>query len=206
MEQCWYTKPEWWLVILGFPTLVFVWLQAWWTRRAAETARDAVVETKKNAEAALLNAQAIINSERPWIFVEPSEGTSALDPKKAHVRILGRNKGRTPAEVTVISCNFNWYPYDWQYPDEPTYAAEELKYKNYPAPGDEPFEAYEFDCSQILTDADWKGTKRLTFTGHIVYRDLITKEEHETRFCYFLSPVPMVGLVRTGPRNYNQHT
>jgi hypothetical protein len=208
MEQCWYAKPEWWLVILGFPTLIFIGWQAWETRRAATAARDAVVETGKNASAALLNADAIIRSERPWIFVEESEGTKAVEPKRAHVRILARNKGRTPAEVTVNSCTFAFLAYDWAFPDEPTYPKEELLYRNYVAPAEEPFEVYDFDCLQILDDGGWKelGTKRLTFTGHIVYRDLITKEEHETRFCYFLSPVPMVGLVRTGPRSYNQHT
>ena len=43
-------------------------------------------------------------------------------------------------------------------------------------------------------------------TESVTPTDLITREEHETRFCYFLSPNPGVGLVMTGPRNYNQHT
>src|SRR5436309_722015 len=35
----WYASPEWWLVILGFPTLFFLGWQANETRRAANAAR-----------------------------------------------------------------------------------------------------------------------------------------------------------------------
>ena len=54
----WYTaleRPEWWLVILGFGTLAVV---LWQT-----------VQTKKAAQAALLNAQAVIDAERAWLTV-----------------------------------------------------------------------------------------------------------------------------------------
>lgn len=52
-------------------------------------------ETRKAAEAALLNAQAVINAERPWMLVsvKPSQGQmGGFD-----VRV--RNRGRTPAIV-----------------------------------------------------------------------------------------------------------
>jgi hypothetical protein len=48
-------RPEWWLVILGFGTLAVV---LWQT-----------VQTKKAAQAALLNAQAVIDAERAWLTV-----------------------------------------------------------------------------------------------------------------------------------------
>jgi len=51
-----------------------------------------------------------------------------------------------------------------------------------------------------------KKNQRLTFLGHVVYKDLITRADHETRFCFFLSPNPGVGLIITGPRHYNRHT
>ncbi|MGC1160370.1 MAG: hypothetical protein WA891_21440 [Acidobacteriaceae bacterium] len=38
----WYTSPEWWLCILGVPTLVFIGAQAKETRKAAEAARDSI--------------------------------------------------------------------------------------------------------------------------------------------------------------------
>jgi hypothetical protein len=48
----WYTLPEWWLFILGVPTLfVFGW-QAFETRRAAEATRDSVDLMERQAEEA----------------------------------------------------------------------------------------------------------------------------------------------------------
>jgi hypothetical protein len=43
------------------------------TRRSADAAKD-------TALAAKLGAEAVIRSERPWIFVEQSEGTGGLEP------------------------------------------------------------------------------------------------------------------------------
>jgi len=111
----------------------------------------------------------------------------------------------------VISCEFTWVRDDFRYPDEPTYPNEELKYRKYVTSDDEPFTVYEFDCSEVIFDERiWEEKRasheRLTFTGRVVYRDLITHKEHETRFCYLLSGFAGVRLVMTGPRTYNQHT
>ncbi len=51
----WYTSAEWWLFILGIPTLIVIAFQA--------------IASKQAAEAALLNAKALISSERPWLVV-----------------------------------------------------------------------------------------------------------------------------------------
>lgn len=55
----WYTplkRPEWWLVILGFPTLFFVGWQAWESRKAANASRD--------------SAEALVKSERAWVIAD----------------------------------------------------------------------------------------------------------------------------------------
>jgi len=103
--ECWYTKPEWWLVILGFPTLVFVWLQAWWTRRAAEAAQSSI--------------EAFKNSERSWIMADVHwAADDARAPKPTLMRVGFtsnnsdkqsfrlfilldcKNDGKTPAWIT----------------------------------------------------------------------------------------------------------
>jgi hypothetical protein len=190
-------------VVGGFLGIVVLIWQTWLTRISANAARDA-------ASAARSNAEALVNAERPWIFISQAEETRVVNPRKTHVRILGRNRGRTPAEVTVISCGFRFVPYGNEpYPDEPYYPELELKYRTFVAP-DETFDVYDFNCLTAMTDELWEDANRkrehLELTGHVIYRDLITGKEHETRFCYFLSSIPMVGLVRTAPRNYNQHT
>jgi hypothetical protein len=177
------------------------------TAQQAEDGRIAAEAAKDSASAALKNAQAIVDAERPWVFIEHSAGTQTGDPRNAHIQIVGRNRGRTPAKVTVIACDFAFRAYNWEFPSEPEYPKVELLYRNYVAPG-EPFDVYDFNCATVLTDELWESYKgqRLTITGHVVYRDVFTDVEHETRFCYFLSPVPMVGLLRCGPRNYSEQT
>jgi len=77
----WYTIPEWWLCILGVPTLIYLIIQT-----------DA---TRKAANAALLNAQAVVNAERAWILV-----TKTREGAKFRWKI--KNFGRTPGRVVAI--------------------------------------------------------------------------------------------------------
>jgi len=125
------------------------------------------------ATAASLNAQAIINSERPWILVSFDSHGSFDIPKQAHVNFKGRNCGRTPARVTrmcVVS-----YPQtpDAEFPEEPPYHETELAYPKYVAPG-EPFHIEDFNLRLERTDAMWeeisKRRERLLFIGHVVKR------------------------------------
>src|ERR1700733_8729015 len=100
----WYKQPEWWLCILGFPTLGLVAWQTWSTARAAK--------------AALLNAEALINSERAWIMAELRsygkysemfeivEGTAeyrgegSVETTRVNlVKLVCKNQGRSPAWI-----------------------------------------------------------------------------------------------------------
>jgi len=101
------------LVGVGIGTLIAVWIQA---KRMGEHAK----ELKKVANAALLNAQAIINAERAWIAATIDEEFSTPDREESieeHNRRARRfavarageesptfhiyciNKGRTPAKI-----------------------------------------------------------------------------------------------------------
>jgi hypothetical protein len=103
----WYKQPEWWLCILGVPTLGFVAWQTWSTASAAK--------------AALLNAQALINSERAWIMAELSsygkdpeifevvEGTTDFSGERAVettrvklAKLTCKNQGRSPAWIDAV--------------------------------------------------------------------------------------------------------
>jgi hypothetical protein len=103
----WYKQPEWWLCIFGVPTLGFVAWQTWSTARAAK--------------AALLNAEALINSERAWIMAElrsygnyseqfeiaegtaeyPGEG-SVKTTRVNLVKLACKNQGRSPAWIDAV--------------------------------------------------------------------------------------------------------
>jgi hypothetical protein len=103
----WYTNPEWWLFILGVPTFVCLIWQS--------------ILMRRSADAALLNAQALIKSERPWLLVDIE--ISREDPDK--FLIYGINKGNTPAELYEGHCVCSPHnPKEFVVPDEiddPTY-------------------------------------------------------------------------------------
>jgi hypothetical protein len=189
-------------VFVGFVGMgILVW-QTVVTRRSANAAKDAAIAAKNSA-------QAVINSERPWIFVTFKAAGSFDIPREAHIYFSGKNCGRTPARVTRASVNSYTQSRDAEFYDEPPYHKTELKYPRY-VPPDGTFEIDDFDLRVERNDSMWedmnKKNERVMFTGHVVYFDLITGEEHESRFCYFLSPNPYVGLIMTGPRTYNKHT
>ena len=76
--------------------------------RTLRTLQHQTIATRKAAEAARLNAQAVINAERPWVVVtEKREGTAGI----ASI-FYSRVRGRTPA--IIIS---NWA--DHIYVDDP---------------------------------------------------------------------------------------
>lgn len=113
----WYTSPEWWLVIVGIPTLIFVGIQA--------------LETKNAAEATLTNVRAIINAERAWLIVDilpvckkvgnqwlrpAGSGWASLDMNELlqghHLRhtIKLTNMGRTPAHILRFQLSYSHLP------------------------------------------------------------------------------------------------
>jgi hypothetical protein len=171
---------------------------------ATEKSADAA---KASADAALLNAQAIINSERPWMIIELTPIPGA--PKNGYVTFRAWNRGRTPAEVTEYRGDLFHHGIDEDFAPEPEYKPWERLYREYISPGNSVL-IYDFDLSSSLPADHWewmqKERMRLYFKGHIVYRDMITHEEHESRFCYWVSPAPGVGLIMGGDRNWNKYT
>jgi hypothetical protein len=85
----WYASPEWWLCILGVPTLIIIGWQA--------------NETRKAAGAALLNAQSVLDSERAWLtaevlnFEQPQPKSNMI-----WIEVAINNRGKTPARVHSI--------------------------------------------------------------------------------------------------------
>lgn len=57
-----------------------------------------------NAESARLTAQAAINAQRPWIVID----IESTDDQS--YRVIGRNKGRSPADIIDGYCGVGVYP------------------------------------------------------------------------------------------------
>ena len=81
--ECWYAKPEWWLVILGFLTLAFLAWQTWETKLAAQAAQSSIGAFK--------------NSERSWIMADihwAADDARAPKPTLMRVVFTSNNSGK----------------------------------------------------------------------------------------------------------------
>lgn len=209
----WYTQPEWWLCILGALTLpVLIW-QSWATLRSADAAAKA-------ADAALLNAQAVINAERGKLLFEVEK---RLDDKFKGVgvfTVFAVNHGRVPTEIlgyappteTIVNS-----PEELVVP--PPYKPEVVPIQRFLAPGARCLvgQVSPAALGQTVnainlaksTGGSINAQARVVY-GQIRYMDGICDEIRFSRYCFQLdrtefrniggSLVPIVG----SPREYNE--
>jgi hypothetical protein len=182
----------------------------------------AAVAAEKNAEAAILQSTALINSERPWIFVRftisqnnasPMQGGKLFLPVDFTFDLI--NLGRTPAEILYFYGNYTIRPA--REIDDITMSERDLlsefEHKKILA-SEEPLNSfYKFYPSQsALTEDDFReiinSRMRLVFFGMIRYRDTLATSNapsRETFYCYWYNPF-MRDLVMGGPLGANRHT
>jgi hypothetical protein len=224
-------KPDWWAIgpnlAMAIGTLALVIIGVFAARaafRTLDTIKEQTEAAKDSAETARLNAQAVIDSERPWLVVtvEKNEAMSGY----FFFRIT--NRGGTPAKI--ISAGFS---HDFQaspdgLPMPPVYEPFFAPNNRYLlAPGDY-FNVQRtwndlvtgFSPETIITSQTQKrGTLEidiLFFYGQVIYDDVFGTERpgyapHETRWCFSFHRDGMrERFVRTGPNGdnneYNRHT
>jgi len=175
------------------------------------------IETRKAAEAALLNTQAVINTERAWIVVEfeywKIEGLEGL-------LFQAINRGGTPADIVEAYFDHEFFPV---IPDNLPLPPP---YKNpirIPPRGDNmlvtgekwPLNAAPIHLEDMIsncgkTDAIVTAREILCLFGEIRYRDVLRGKDdkeglHHTRFCFVY--VPIFGmLLPSGPAEYREKT
>jgi hypothetical protein len=185
--------------------------------RTLRTLQHQTIATRKAAEAARLNAQAVINAERPWVVVtEKREGTAGI----ASI-FYSRVRGRTPA--IIIS---NWadhiYVDDPQHlPIPPRYGDEGAVFAAQPlvTSDDTPSIAFQFSSDLTLKALTEEKRSRINYMeewlcvyGRVRYTDLLAKDAqgrpvvHETRWCYVYYPSEPGTFVKDGPPVYNSYT
>ena len=179
----------------------------------AEAAAEAAAEC---AQAALLHAQAILHSERPWILitVEPSR------TKENSFTVMATNRGRTPARITDATDRSMIAIDEKLLPGIPEYMNEE---RSAPftsiilLPGESTaIRQFSRDDVKGLCDTEerfkrietWE--EKVFLYGKVIYRDLIApadSQAHETNWCYwYIHGRHKSGLVIAGPPEYNLHT
>ncbi|MGA2966344.1 MAG: hypothetical protein ABSD64_09035 [Terriglobales bacterium] len=197
------------LVFAGLVTCGIIAWQSWETRRAASA-------TQKAAEAAFLNAQAVINVERPWILVRGE----AFEVKGVSA-VVAKNCGRTPAKIVRFSLDKPIIiPSGSALPLPPDYG--EISAFEAPIILLQDGQTYiatlaEEEVHRICkTKESWERIQsrqdELYVFGVIYYEDLLnspSQASHETRWCCkYLPGLPNSSnrLVLTGGSGYNGYT
>lgn len=172
-----------------------------------QTARFARAASK-TADAAALNAQAIINAERPWLVIEIRRPEIT-----GEYFFTFANKGRTPAQFISGDAAFSFqtppaYPEPiipgsapFLKPDE-TLIVQGAGFEIYRG-GIKPWE----QVARVRRELGDDNFSLLFYYGRIVYADVIDGEDsqHETCWCYAFMP-QLDKFIATGPEGYNKHT
>jgi hypothetical protein len=179
----------------------------------AEVAAEAAAAS---AHAALLNAQAVIHAERPWILitVEPSRSV------ENSFTVMATNRGRTPGTI-IATVEQTAIVIDEMYlPATPEYINEK------PGPPPAPIillpgefttiQKFSRDEVRGLCDSEerfkrietWK--EKVFLYGKVTYTDLIapaSDQVHETNWCcWYIHGRQNSGMVIAGPPEYRVHT
>ncbi len=181
--------------------------------RSAETAAAAAAVS---AQAALLNAQAIIDAERPWLLisVEPSLG------QENTFIVMVTNRGRTPASIVSMSEQIRIAIDETHLPPEPEYDKPEPSAPLVPIillPGEASgIKTFSRDEARGVCESDEKfklvesWEQKIYIYGKVVYRDLTAppdNQTHETSWCcWYIHGRQKSGLVIAGPQGYKLHT
>ena len=209
----WYKSPEWILVIVGALTAIVIGWQSCETRRAASAA-------KRAAEAATLNAQALINSERAWVMVDlerrpPGTGgvltgrsRSGGGPERhfvyLSVRCMCSNQGQTAARVIEKRCAMIVVNGDDKLPDSPNLDIEiQDPIPHYLKANGDPWNG-DWTMETEGTEFPAEG-KLFVIYGVVRYRHLFSDEIAQTTFGYSLR---FDGTLRRliGKSKYNENT
>lgn len=178
---------------------------------------EVAAETASNsAQAALLHAQSIIASERPWLLItaEPAQN------KENSFTVMATNRGRSPATIVATAEQIRIVVDETHLPSAPAYEKKEPVAPLVPIillPGEsagiKPFSREDLRGICQSDEAfkrveDWE--ERVFLYGKVIYRDLIAPDDsktHETNWCcWYIHGRLKSGLVIAGPREYNLHT
>lgn len=179
------------------------------------------LEIKKVADAANKNAQALINTERPWVMIQIKEEDVSHDRvgmfSKRSFQMTIFNYGKTPAHITDCrgpTIKFLEAP-DKDLPSTPDYAASAWN-KRFLAPNDSipignPIYPADIKMGTVINAAlDGQRVKGdLVVYGLIEYNDGVSERGYRTAFCYRYEKMPLSSmgghLLSCGPNAYNEY-
>lgn len=173
---------------------------------AKESGAKATAIAQATADAALLNAQVVINAERPWVIPKIRKTVKWIDsfelneegkPRPVKRRVVYFafsviNKGRTPAQVFAIRGRprFTDKGIHGGLEDPPDYGPELVFMQTRILPPGQRWDYSDIDleftdCGEDIRKGLESFQLHRIFKGVVLYRDMLRPSEvHESRFCY----------------------
>ena len=203
-----------WLVLVCSFALVIV--GAWGVKVALSTlskierqtkaTEDAAIAAKDSAEAARMNAQALIASERPWLvgrFIQ-NGSEEFTETKRLEFRCEIKNAGETPAILIDAAARAVFKTDAMPLPDEPDFGHAGSLNQRILLPGATYFfwvqaEGYEWKDGRFLLEKNESGKvldNIMVGFGCVRYRDTFgDTAEHFTRFCDYATTGSKLGIL-----------
>jgi len=204
------------LVVLGYIGVILALRTLKIIERQTKYGEDSAQAALESAHAALLNAQAFADSERPWLLISVEPFLTMENCFK----VVATNRGRTPARIIAISDRIKIALDETHLPQSPEYENEESIAPPAPIillPGESVAvrRVSPDEVKRVCTTDEglrrvelWED--RVFVYGKVVYRDLIAlvdRQVHETDWCcWFIFGDAQTNLVIAGPPDYNRHT
>jgi len=205
----WYAplkRPDWWLVIVGFGTLIIV---GWQTLILGRS----VAVAQKSAETTGQQVEFFINAERAKMTIDITDSRRSF-------RVRGKNTGKAVAKITLARGYQTVLPYGQSLPESPPYSSEPDTFgdfiesvapNDFISPIDLDRDGYDFMAD--LSDPDLctairDKQKVLWAYGRILYMDGISSHRRETRFCYEATVDEKMesNILMSGPAIYRLET
>jgi hypothetical protein len=219
-----FAGPEWVTAYITAIYVIIAGLTLSAIRRQAEESRDSAAQAieiaKKSADAALLNAQAVINAERARILFETGRRLNESTFKGvATFTIFAVNRGKVPAEIINYgkAAEICITPTN-TLPPEPKYQLADPPTVRFVVSGDR-HPVTEFQPGmpgitwRLVRDAEGPlpdiADMHLTVYGEVTYKDGISDQIRHSRYCFewFREAGIQGGSLRpAGPHNYNECT
>lgn len=217
----WWHRSEWAIVVItGIYTLISLGTlisirsqtnlakeQIALIKSGEESTKKSAAAAEKSAEAAMLSAKSQISSGRSWLLIATEHTTT--DPWLFD--LIATNHGNSPAEILWVFSDEIVLDFGKQLPDEPDYGPQDRIFSHRQwLPNGGFFNIGEFNMALPRPDdpvtlvALKAGQKWLWTYGIIRYRDGLSRDIHETRFCYLVNF--RTGPQMDGPAGYNDCT
>lgn len=196
-------------IMLALSTLKKIERQTHSTEMLATAAAD-------RSQAALLNVQAILNSERPWVLISVELGLKNADS----FTVTATNRGRLPAKLVAVAEHTAIATDEEHLPVFPEYPSEKAGLPFSPTillPGESTpmVSIFREDMVKICASEEqrqrvenWE--EKIYLYGKILYQDLMTRPDEQTYetcwCCWYIHGRSKSGLVMAGPASYNSHT